>query len=171
MKKRFRLACLFLSILCLICGCGREASREAAETVEAILTLCGDYPAGTLYQRSAEEGEVGYLSDSDFDLLYGENSAAYYLPLVEDYALYASSFATPFEVAVFRCYSSSDATRLGELLLQRADTLSVLLRELGLYEVYGNGILVTVVRRSAALVMAKEPPPKGKTEALLRATH
>ena len=162
-----RLGSLFLSALLLLWGCGMREDKGAAATVSELLTLCGEYPAGVLYQKGAEEGEESYLSSERFDLLFGEGSAEVYLPLVEDYALYLSSFATPFEVAFFRCYTRSDATRLGTMLLARSDALKLLLREVGAYEAYGE-IYVAVVQSTAALVMSKDLPAKGKAEAVLR---
>ncbi|MBQ8344666.1 MAG: hypothetical protein IJY42_00165, partial [Clostridia bacterium] len=72
-------------------------------------------------------------------------------------AVYLSSFATPFEVAVFWCYSRTDARRIGQMLLRRADTLKVNLKLCGLYETYGERICVTVKGRCAVLVLSEIP--------------
>lgn len=124
--------------------------------------LCGETPAGALYRSGAERGQEDYLSASDFDLLYGEGSAEEYGPLVREYSLYLSSFAEPFEVAVFRCYEKSDADRVGGMLLRRSDRLKVFLREIGRYETEGECICVTVVEEYAILVMCRHVPDKGK---------
>ena len=160
--KSFEFArlCRFFSLLLCCCfvliSCAAGGEKSAEDAVASLLALCEEVPDGILYHSDAERGDVGYLSGEAFDLLYGEGAAEHELSLVEDYALYLSSFATPFEVAVFRCYERSDADRLGAILLNRSDFLKVCLRECGLYEAYGESIHVTVTGRYALLILSPE---------------
>ena len=158
---RMRSLCLCIALLFLLGGCGKKSEKTAEEVLESVLALCEDAPTGVLYRSGSERGNEDYLSKADFDLLYGEGCADVYLPLTRDYALYLSSFATPFEVAVFRCYGQTDAERLGALLLSRSDALKVFLRELGADGQDGETVYVTVVREYAVLVMSDRMPTKG----------
>lgn len=159
---RTRWLCVCLALMCLLGGCGRKGEKTAAEVVAAILPLCGETPTGVWYRSGAERGQEDYISATDFDLLYGEGSAEEYGPFVREYSIYLSSFAEPFEVAVFRCYEKSDADRVGGMLLRRSDRLKVFLREIGRYETDRECICVTVVEEYAILVMCHHVPDKGK---------
>ena len=166
-KQILFLLCLCLLLTCSVTSCA-GSERSAEDSVRSVLALWEEVPDGVLYRAGAERGDVGYLSEADFDLLYGAGAAAYELPLVRDYAIYLSSFALPFEVAVFRCYERSDADRLGALLLTRADALKVSLKQCGLYGRYGERICVAVSGEYAVLVMAESVPDTAKITRAIR---
>ena len=86
-------------------------------------------PSGKIYTYSSCEGEEGYLPLPTAAALYGKDAWEELYPLIEDYAVYLSAYAMPYEAAVFVCRSESDTDTLIEMCLTRADTLSVLLRD------------------------------------------
>ena len=128
MKKRLAcpLLCLLLCLACLV------ACQRTPPSAEAILSSLmeeadGSLPTGSVYLSRAEEGSNAYPSPSLLRAMYGE-TAEEILGLTEDYAIYLSSRAFPAELAVFRCYSASDADRIAALCLNRRDDLQVALR-------------------------------------------
>ncbi len=113
--------CLFLS------SCGRE-EKSAEEILGTLCEVAGELPDGEIYRLSAEEGEDGYLSAELFGSLYGEDGKELFSSgILEDCAIYLSSFEAPYEIAVFRAYSRSDADSVAALCLTRADELQVAL--------------------------------------------
>lgn len=124
MKK----AVLIIICLALIFGSTSCGARESADDVLYRICAEAELPSGVTYLRGAEEGSAGYLDASVIESLYGKDGAEVFL-LLEDYAIYLSSFAEPREVSVFVCYSASDAERVAELCLERIETLKVILRD------------------------------------------
>ncbi len=124
---------IFICLALILCvsSCGE---RESAEDI--LYRICADseLPSGETYLRGAEEGSAGYLDASVIKSLYGEDGEAAFL-LLEDYAIYLSSFAAPCEVAVLVCYSASDTECVAELCLERIETLKVILRDTEFFDV------------------------------------
>ena len=124
MKKAFiLLLCVFLAFSAA--GCGKNESAQ-----DILYRICADseLPSGTTYLSGVPEGSSSYLSTDTAEVLYGEEAADEVFPLVKDYAIYLSSFAEPYEVAVFECYSRSDTDEVAKMCLERAETLKVSLR-------------------------------------------
>lgn len=84
-------------------------------------------PRGEVYHSGTVAGESGYFSPHLMATVYGETAEERCFPLIEEYAIYLSSFAEPCEIAVFRCYARSDADRIAEMCLSRIEQLRVLL--------------------------------------------
>lgn len=120
----FSLAVLLLSVSFFSCG---AESQSASEQLSALMADIQGLPAGNIYQKSAKEGENAYFSQSLCESMYGKR-ATELLPLAEDFAIYMSSAAAPYEIAVFKCYSSTDAKKLAAVCMNRAQTLRVLLK-------------------------------------------
>ena len=129
---------LFLSVLAFaVCvslfGCG-EPQRSCAEMLDDLLSDT-PLPAGERYACGADEGATGYLSPESARALYGEDASEILL-LCEDFAIFLSSRPNPFEAAVFRCYSSTDAEIVAEMLLQRIADVQISLRSTSIAGAY-----------------------------------
>lgn len=124
--KRFFVFMISLIFVCTcLLSCGNE-STSAEEMLSSIMAKSNGLPAGEIYLKGASEGEKGYFSQSLCESMYGED-AYEMLTFVEDYAIYMSSAQAPYEIAVFKCFSSTDAEKIGTLCLERAEILRVLL--------------------------------------------
>ena len=138
-KSRERARCLLIVIVLLIClilcACG-EAQKSCSEE---LFSLIADFslPLGVTYAHGAEEGGPGYLSPETSRALYGEG-AEELLALCEDFAIFISERPTPFEAAVFRCYSASDSQRIVAMLLSRVEDIRIALRDTGLAGAYDS---------------------------------
>ena len=115
------LALLFASA----CSGGSKSCEEALYGICAEMKL----PAGQTYLSGAEEGSDKYLSEDTINTLYGERAYGELFPLIEEYAIYISSFAEPYEAAVFKCRSRSDTDLIAEMCFARTDILKVILRD------------------------------------------
>ena len=145
MKRTILLLCLVTALL-VSCG-GREA--EALPLLEALMESCGELPAGQIYCQAAEEGMSSYLSDSRKLTLYGEKAEEVF-PLVSDFAIYLSSLALPFEIAVFQCYSRTDAHLVAAMCMERGELLRVALRGTA-FENREDWVCVTVKNRTVVM--------------------
>ena len=167
MKRAGRLLALVLSIGLLVSSCGR---REATAW-EILLSLCetaGELPTGEIYHAAAEEGARGYLSPEMIESLYGEEGKEVFGELLLDYAIYLSSFAAPYEIAVLRAHSTTDAHRVAELCLSRADELQVALHRTE-WETLGSSIEVVV--RGRWVVMLVTDSNESLKESAVRAVR
>ncbi len=123
---RILLFVLLLSLLLPTTSC-TEQKKMPWELVESLLSEAKEVPSGVLYRSDAEEGSEEYASPALLRSLYGEEAEERFAT-VEAYAIYLSSFTTPCEMAVFVCYSATDANRLEALCLRRAEEVRVALR-------------------------------------------
>ena len=124
MKRVFiLLMCVFLAFS--VSGCGKTEDAR-----DILYRICADseLPSGVTYLSGAPEGSSSYLSHDTAEVMYGESAVDEVFPLVKDYAIYLSSFAEPYEVAVFECYSRSDTDEVARMCLERAEVLKVALR-------------------------------------------
>jgi len=117
---------LFLSLLlCLtVCSCSQE-QKGTDVLLGELLAEAEDLPMGEIFRSDAVEGEAGYFSERLMATVYGESAVTHCFPLVEEYAIYLSSFAEPCEIAVFRCYARSDTDRVAEMCLSRIEQLRI----------------------------------------------
>ena len=150
--KRFFVFMISLIFVCTcLLSCGNE-STSAEEMLSSIMAKSNGLPAGEIYLKGASEGEKGYFSQSLCESMYGED-AYEMLTFVEDYAIYMSSMQAPYEIAIFKCFSSTDTEKIGTLCLGRAEILRVLLgktewRELvdsASVRVSGRTVIMTVI--------------------------
>ena len=147
LKKQVLYAVLWgvcISLLWGTCSCARE--RTAPEVLTVMCESVESLPAGRVYRKDAEEGEAAYLPPSLCAALYGEATPPPEMELIEDYAIYLSSFTTPFELAVFRCYAGSDTDKVAKMCLHRLQHLSEFFRE-------GDG--ADVVDAASVVVMGR----------------
>ena len=97
------------------------------------------------------------MSEALSEALWGEDAAEGF-GMLSDYAIYMSSFASPYEIGVLLCYSSTDARRIEELCMSRADIISVALRQTEFYGLCRN---VRVVRRGRVVIFLMTDDPDG----------
>lgn len=135
--KLFRFFIPVVLMLCLSLFSCSARSASTGEILSRLMTNEIDLPAGVIYTPDAEEGETGYLSPSLAEALWGEDAEEGF-GLLEDYSVYISSFASPFEIGVFRCYSATDAIRIEQLCRGRADIVTVALRHTEYYSLCHN---------------------------------
>ena len=139
--RRFRMFfALALSLTVLFVGCAGEPRSAEDMLLEICVSL--SMPAGRVYFRAAEEGSENFLPVDTTEVMYGEDAEEIFA-LVEDFAIYVSEIASPREVAVFRCYSSSDTDSVAAICLERVDMIRVLLKDGGASEL-AQGAQVTV---------------------------
>ena len=125
MKRFFALVgCLLLAFCVAACGCDESAEDILYRTCSTL-----ELPSGTTYLSGAPEGSSSYFSTDTIVAMYGEAAPIEVFPLVEEYAIYLSQFAEPYEVAVFKCYSRSDADTVAKMCLERTEMLKVSLRD------------------------------------------
>lgn len=150
--KRFFVFMISLIFVCTcLLSCGNE-STSAEEMLSSVMAKSKGLPAGEIYFKGAFEGEKGYFSQSLCESMYGGDAYSM-LTFVEDYAIYMSSMQAPYEIAIFKCFSSTDTEKIGTLCLERAEILRVLLgktewRELvdsASVRVSGRTVIMTVI--------------------------
>ncbi len=117
---------LLIGLLCTLLGCARE-EKGVEVLLDEHMAKLEALPAGKIYRSGVEIGEMGYFSPHLMATMYGEEAETRCFSLVEEYALYLSSFAEPCEIAVFRCYARSDADRIAQMCLARIEQLRILL--------------------------------------------
>ena len=152
--KLFRFVILLLLVVSL-CSCSLR-DRGTDEILSELMSEIEGLPSGAIYVSGAEEGSDGYLSPFMAEALYGEDASECFA-LVEDYSIYLSAYATPYEIAVFRCYSSTDAARVERLCRDRADIVSVALRSTEFYGLCQN---IRIVKRGHTVVFAMTDEPE-----------
>ena len=114
-----RSVCLLLLLsLLLLPSCSRN-ERSAEDVFSAISEKLPTLSFGKLYLSGRTAGDATFMSPALFESLFGVDAP----PLVEEYAIYLSSFALPCEVAVFKCFSPSDTSRIERACLSRLDLL------------------------------------------------
>ena len=144
---------LFLCIGLVSCGSRQES---CGEMLTAIMIKVGDLPAGVIYSPEGKAGEERYLSDAMAEALWGANATTVF-SLLSDYSVYLSSFAAPYEIGVFICYSSSDAHKIESLCRARADIVSVALRQTEYYALCSN---IRIIRRGKVVVFLMTDNPE-----------
>ena len=150
-------------ILCLSLVSCTSKKRNTGEILQELMTAARELPQGEIYVKNAAEGEDGYLSAAMADALYGE-AASEYLALTEEYSIYLSSFAKPYEIAVFKCYSSTDAQKIERMCRERANIVSVALRRTEFHSLHEN---IRIIREGDTVVFLMTDRPD-KTERLAK---
>lgn len=117
--------CLLLCVVLLL-SCGGR-SDPTAEILLELEQVAGALPVGERYYSGEEDGGEGAMPSDLRDALYGAESEEIFAT-VEEYAIYLSSAAKPYEIAVLRCYSATDAHRVTQACMERRETLRVALR-------------------------------------------
>ena len=119
--KKTRILTLMLSLLCLLCSCGREA--EVGEVLAAMCDSQPSLPAGRIYLSGAEAGEAAFAEEELLAVLYGGGELPIEFEVINAFAFRLSEVGTPHEFAVFLCVSAQDAYDVAQMCLRRTDTL------------------------------------------------
>ena len=116
-------------------------NRRAEDILFNITKDIDDLPDGNVYLKSADEGSESFLSPMIISALYGEGAISYEFSLIEDFAVYLSSFKSPCEVAVYKCYSASDTDLIASMCLSRIENLKIILAETSFSERLSNATI------------------------------
>ena len=125
MKKRS--LSVFLLVMCmLLVGCSSQKNISCERVLSHVLAdmAVNTERNGQVFLLSADEGQIEYFPDQTKMLMYGENSLKNCFPKIEDCAIYVSAHILE-EVAIFKCYSSSDTDEIVKMCLERADMIKV----------------------------------------------
>ncbi len=154
MKKKFGFFIKIASVailLAVLVSCGDRRNTE--DILFNITKRFDDLPDGNVYLSSATEGSENFLSASVIKSLYHDGADEYEFSMIEEYAIYISSFAKPSEIAVYKCYSRSDANLIASMCLKRIEKLSIMLAGTAFSEIplradidiKGHFVIVTMV--------------------------
>lgn len=123
------LICLVIICALLLFSCG---SKKKTVNCEELLIrgieycISGYRDNGYLFLKGSSKEDSFYMPESLKRTLYGERHLKA-LEECKDYAVYLSA-STPYELAVFECYSRDGAEEILQMCYERADTLKVGLR-------------------------------------------
>ena len=110
-----------------LCSCQKE-SRSCEELLLSALEygIDGYRNSGVVFLADAEENSAFYMSELQKNNAYGEK----FKPAIdacEDFAIYFSA-SSPYEIAIFKCYSKNDAEDILRMCYERSDDKKVGLR-------------------------------------------
>ena len=135
-----RIFFMLLAFLCLFCSCETKyLSCEELLVFSIEYGIEGYSDNGWMFLKSAEEGDAFFMSDKIKKTVYGERFFEA-LNKTKDFAVYVSA-STPYEIAVFKCYSRNDTEDILRMCYERADELKVAMRY-GKWENASKGILI-----------------------------
>ena len=106
-----------------------HASAQTAGVLLAMVDSQSDLPAGQIYRKGASVGDEGYADEELLAVLYGDGLLPPEFDVINDFAIRLSSFAEPYELAVFYCVSERDAYDVARMCLKRTQHLAVSCRE------------------------------------------
>ena len=137
----FKIILLIISVFILLSSCGGKSI-----SCEELLFFSLDYGIdgykndGYVFLKSAEEGGAFFISEKTKKTMYGERFLDS-LERCEDFAIYVSA-SSPYEIAIFKCYSRNDTDDIFRMCCERADELKVGLRY-GSWEAASRDILIS----------------------------
>ena len=157
MKKK-ALFIIFVVLCIVFSSCTTDDDMSCADILNALLAVSGEDTDGNgiVYFGGADNGEIGYLSRENAVLIYGENRVKQLFEKnkIEDYAMFFSTRETG-EIAVFKCYSRSDAREVARMCLERADEIKVVLRKSEWRE-KSEEIRVVIHKKYVAMIFASK---------------
>ena len=148
---RFFCLILVFAVVMFAVSCGVN-NKDSTEILRDIMEDVDSLPAGKIYRAECEEGSGEYFTDSMRKAMYGEDSDRYF-SLMEEYSIFVSSSGFPGEIAVFKCYSATDARLVEFMCRNRAELLRVALRSTAFSEL-AESISVLREGRYVVFVMA-----------------
>lgn len=124
MKKIIRIVTLLLALAFLLTSCKKE-KKTCGELLSAGLEygINGYANSGYIYLMDAEESSVLFISEKTRENMYGKRFLGVFSVLC-DFAIYTSA-SSPYEIAVFKCYSKNDTDEILRMCYERADKLKV----------------------------------------------
>ena len=127
MRKVIRIFVMLLVFVFLFCSCQTE-KKTCEELLCAGLEYGIDRYAdnGYIFLKNVDESSVFFMSDKKKSSMYGENFRSA-IDKTKDFAIYISS-STPYEIAIFECYSQNDIDMIMRMCYERADEIKIELR-------------------------------------------
>lgn len=121
-----RLLPVLLLFAFLFSGCSAKKGLSCEDIAVKLLSYAGGgaLESGQIFLLGAREGSAEYFSNENKAILYGKKAAEYSFGKIEDAAVFVSSRGVD-EIAVFKCYSSSDTGEIARMCLSRADMLKI----------------------------------------------
>ncbi len=165
MKHFCRFFFLSFFSLCLI-AC--RAPAQASEILHAMIDSQPNLPAGTTYRKDASLGEDGHVDNELLSVLYGNGTLPPEFEFINDFAIHLSSFAEPYELAVFHCVSERDAYDVARMCLKRTQRLAISCRETEFTTLVDNA---QVTIRGKYVLIAVCDDPQSAIEAGQRASR
>ena len=127
MRKQISIISLLLAMLLLFCSCKKEKATCEELVLEGLeYGIEGYSENGYIFLKSADESSAFFMTERTKRILYGERFS-YELDAAKDFAIYISA-SSPYEVAVFECYSKNDANEILRMCYERTDEIKVGLR-------------------------------------------
>lgn len=111
----------------LLCGCTAAASTE--DILTAMCDSQAFLPAGQICRMEALSKEAQQDEAELLAVLYGGGELPAEFAVINSFGIRLSSFAEPYEIAVFRCVSARDAYDVAQMCLRRIERLRVSCRE------------------------------------------
>ena len=121
MKKFICFLSAFLCVFILV-SCSQK-NTSTREIFDRIYEALSPVPDGEIYFSKSDEGTRHYMSSALFSTIYENGTFIDGSDIIEEYTVYLSSFALPFEIAVFKCYSPSDTVKIEQMCIGRLDFL------------------------------------------------
>ena len=115
--------CFLLIISFLFLASCSAKSASASEIFYTVYEKLSPVSYGEIYFSNQDKGTKHYMSSALFSTVYGDGVPLAEADLIEEYAIYLSSFALPCEIAVFKCYSPSDTPKIEQMCIRRLDFL------------------------------------------------
>lgn len=124
MKKIICIMSLLLVLVFSLNACDKE-KKTCGELLSAGLDygINGYENSGYIYLKSADENSVFFMNEKMRVDMYGKKFAEVLSGLC-DFAIYTSA-SSPYEIAVFECYSKNDTDDILRMCYERADRLKV----------------------------------------------
>ena len=155
MKKLLPVFLIILSLLFTSCNLGGQRRCEDI-LLELLPYTSGDSrDNGSIFLLSAKEGSAEFFSKENKAMLFGENALEHSFSKIEDCAIFISS-RYPEEIAVFKCYSSSDTDEVVKMCLERADSINVALRSTE-WSDKAQSTRISVVSKFVLMALTDEP--------------
>ena len=127
MRKQIRFIIMLLAISLLFCSCKREDFTCGELLIEGLeYGIDGYSDNGYIFLKCDDASSIFFMSERMKNIVYGEK----FIPILDatkDFAIYISA-SSPYEVAVFECYSKNDANEILKMCYERVDELKVGLR-------------------------------------------
>ena len=126
MRRRIAIIVLLLAML-FLSSCQREwLSCEELLVKGLEYGIEGYSQNGYVFLKNVDESSAFFMTDKMKSVMYGDKFR-YELDATKDFAIYISA-SSPYEVAVFECYSKNDANEILRMCYERADEIKVGLR-------------------------------------------
>jgi hypothetical protein len=153
MRKSIRIFALLLVFVFLFCSCKTEK-----KTCEELLRVGLEYGIngyadnGYVFLKNVEKTSVFFMSEKTRSLMYGQKFDSV-LEATKDFAIYVSA-SSPYEIAIFECYSKNDTDEILRMCYERADDKKIALR-FGEFERASMEILVEVYKKYVIFVFTE----------------